>query len=146
MKSSGTIKYGGGKMSVLIEEFKREHSEIVDALKEVEELGILTEEGKAKLMSVKPSLIEHLCKEDGKLYSVLWVETKQNKMLQEKLAIYAEDLENVSSVVFEFFDKCDKWVLGDKLVEEFEHLCKVLRYRMGNEENSLYVEYEKLNK
>ena len=133
-------------MSALIEGFKHEHYEIIKALAEAEEFGILTKEGKAKLMSVKPSLIEHLSKEDGKLYPVLWQKAEQNKTLQEKLAIYAEDLEKVSSVVFEFFDKCGKGVLGEKSVEEFEYLLKVLRYRMGQEEIYLYAEYEGLNK
>jgi hypothetical protein len=131
-------------MSALIEEFKREHYEIIKALKEVEELGILTKEGQVKLMSVKPSLIEHFSKEDEKLYPVLWKEAVQNKMLQEKLAIYAGDLEDVSNVVFGFFDRCDKEVLSEKSVEKFEHLLKVLRYRMGNEEIYLYAEYEKI--
>ena len=40
-------------MSALIEGFKRDHSEIIEALKKVEELGILTKEGQAKLISVK---------------------------------------------------------------------------------------------
>ena len=35
-------------MSALIEEFKREHSEIIATLKEVKELGILSREGQAK--------------------------------------------------------------------------------------------------
>jgi hypothetical protein len=131
-------------MSALIEEFKREHYEIIKALKEVEELGILTKEGQVKLMSVKPSLIEHFSKEDEKLYPVLWKEAVQNKMLQEKLTIYAGDLEDVSNVVFGFFDRCDKEVLSEKSVEKFEHLLKVLRYRMGNEEIYLYAEYEKI--
>jgi hypothetical protein len=131
-------------MSALIEEFKREHYEIIKALKEVEELGILTKEGQVKLMSVKPSLIEHFSKEDEKLYPVLWKEAVQNKMLHEKLAIYAGDLEDVSNVVFGFFDRCDKEVLSEKSVEKFEHLLKVLRYRMGNEEIYLYAEYEKI--
>jgi hypothetical protein len=43
----------GINMSALIEEFKREHYGIVDALQEVKECGILTKEGQAKLVSVK---------------------------------------------------------------------------------------------
>jgi hypothetical protein len=136
-------------MSALIEEFKQKHYEIIKALTEAKELGILTKEGQAKLMSVEPILIEHLSEEDGKLYPVLWKGAEQNKMRQDKLAIYAEDLETVSSVVFGFFDKffdrCDKGVLGEKSVEEFEYLFKVLRYRMGKEESFLYGEYEKID-
>ena len=44
-------------MSALIEKFKKEHSEILDTLKEVRELGINTKKGRAKLMSVKESLL-----------------------------------------------------------------------------------------
>ncbi len=40
-------------MSVLIEELKKEHSEIVAMLNEVKELGIPSKEGQAKLMSAK---------------------------------------------------------------------------------------------
>ncbi len=72
-------------MSALIEEFKREHSEIVDALKEVKALGILTKKGRAKLMSVKPILIEHLGKEDKKFYPVLLKAAEQNKKTKRRV-------------------------------------------------------------
>ncbi len=51
-------------MSALIEELKREHSEILAILNEVKELGILYKEGQAKLMSIKVSLLEHLWNEN----------------------------------------------------------------------------------
>ncbi len=131
-------------MSALIEKFKREHSEIVDALKEVKEHGIHAKESKAKLMSVKLSLIEHLDVEDEKFYPVLWKEAEQNKKLKEVLKIFAKDLENISRVVFGFFDSYDKGVSGDRLSGDFETLFMVIRYRMDNEENILYSEYEKI--
>jgi hypothetical protein len=79
-------------MSSLIEGFKKEHSEIIEALKEVKELGVLTEDDQAKLMSVKPSLIEHLGEEDERLYPVLWKEAEQNKKLKEVLKIFTKDM------------------------------------------------------
>ena len=131
-------------MLALLEEFKREHSEIVDTLKEVEKYGILTKKGQSKLISVKPSLIEHLDEEDEKFYPVLWKEAEQNKKLKEVLQIFAKDLENISRVVFRFFDSYDKGVLDDRLSGDFETLFMVIRYRMENEENILYGEYEKI--
>ncbi len=133
-------------MSVLIEGFKREHSEIIDALKEVKELGILTKKGQAKLMSVKASLLEHLKEEDEKFYPVLCQKAEQNKQLKEELEIFAKDWGNVSSVAFEIFDRYDKEVLGEDLLLDFEALFTVLRHRMRNEENFLYGEYEKIGK
>ena len=46
-------------MSALIEDFKREHSEIVEAFKEVKELGVLTKEGQAKFMSLAADVLKH---------------------------------------------------------------------------------------
>ncbi len=131
-------------MSALIEEFKKEHSEIIEALKEVEELGILTKEGQAKLMSVKTALLEHLKEEDEKFYPILRKEAEQNKKLKEELDIFAKDLENVSKVVLEFFDRFDKGVLGTRLLWDFETLIMVLRNRIMNEEIFLYGYFEKV--
>ncbi len=58
-------------MSALIEEYKKEHSEIIKGLKEVDELGILTKEGHAKLMFLTVDLVKHLWHEDEWLYPVL---------------------------------------------------------------------------
>ncbi len=132
-------------MSVLIEEFKREHSEIIEALKEVEELGVLTKKGRAKLMSVKPILIEHLEKEDEKFYPVLLKEAEQNKKLKEELEVFAKDWNHVSRVVFGFFQGYDKGVLDMDLLRGFDTLFMVLHDRIRNEENFLYGEYEKID-
>ncbi len=86
-------------MSALIEEFKREHSEIVAILNEVEELGILSKEGQAKLMSIKASLLEHLWNENERLYPVLWKEAERNNDLKNILDLFAVEMENVSRVV-----------------------------------------------
>ncbi len=131
-------------MSTLIEEFKKEHSEIIEALKEVEDLGILTIEGQAKLMSVKAALLEHIKEEDEKFYPILRKEAEQNKKLKEELDIFAKDLENVSKVVLEFFDRFDKGVLGTRLLWDFETLIMVLRNRIMNEEIFLYGYFEKV--
>ena len=133
------------KMSALIEEFKREHSQIIETLKEVKELDIHTKKGKARLMSVKASLLEHLKEEDEKFYPVLWKETEQNKRLKETLEVFAKDLESASGFVFEFFDRCDKGFPGANLSGDFEILFMVIRERMRNEENFLYDEFNMLN-
>jgi len=44
-------------MSALIEELKKEHSEIVAILKEVKKLGIHSEEGRSRLMSAKEHVL-----------------------------------------------------------------------------------------
>ncbi len=131
-------------MSALIEEFKKDHSKIIEALKEVKELGILTKKGQVKLMSVKASLLEHLKEEEEKFYPVLWKEAEQNKKLKKELEIFAKDWGNVYSVAFGIFDRYDKGVLGESLMLDFESLFTILSHRMRNEEDFLYGEYEKI--
>ncbi len=129
-------------MSVLIEELKKDHSEIVAILNEVKELGILSKEGQAKLLSVKESLLAHLRKEDEQLYPVLKKGAEHNKDLKNTLDLFAIDMENVSRVVQEFFDKYSRGVSGKELQKEFENLCEALDKRVRNEEDILYDEYE----
>ena len=131
-------------MSALIEEFKKEHSEIIDTLKEVRELGILSEEGQAKLRSVKESFLEHLKKEDEQLYPVLKKEAEHNKKLKEILDVFTMDMENVSKEVLEFFDKYSGEVIDSAAPAKFEHLFAAFRNRIRNEEDILYDEHEKI--
>ena len=133
-------------MSALIEGFKKEHSEIITTLNEVEELGILSEEGQAKLASVKASLLEHLWNEDERLYPVLRKEAERNKKLKEILDVFANDAENIYGDMLEFFGKYSEGAIDSKFEGEFEHLFATLRTRIRNEENFLYSEYEKIDK
>ena len=132
-------------MSALIEGFKKEHSEIIATLNEVEELGILSREGQAKLVSVKASLLEHLWNEDERLYPVLRKEAERNKKLKETLDVFANDAENIYGDMLEFFGKYTEGAIDSKFEGEFEHLFAALRTRIRNEENFLYSEYEKID-
>ncbi len=132
-------------MSVLIEEFKREHAEIIAMLNEVKELGIRSKEAQAKLMSAKTHLLAHLKKEDERLYPVLRKEAAHNKNLKKEVAMFAMDPEYVSRVVSEFFDKCSGGEIDEDFSINFESLYATLNTRIRNEEDALYEEYEKIN-
>ncbi|MFQ5963851.1 MAG: hemerythrin domain-containing protein [Candidatus Scalinduaceae bacterium] len=133
-------------MSVLIEELKKDHSEIVAVLNEVKELGILSKEGQAKLLSAKEHLLTHLNKEDEQLYPLLRKKAEKNKQLKNALDLCAIDMENVSRVVQGFFDKYSRGVIPDtELQKEFENLFVALGKRISNEEDILYDEYEWVN-
>ncbi len=129
-------------MTVLIEELKKEHSEIIATLNEVKKLGILSKEGQDKLMSVQASLLAHLEMEDDQLYPALHKEAEHNKDLKNTLDLFEMDMENVSTIVREFFDKYSEELSGKELPEDFENLFAALRKRISNEEDSLYEEYE----
>jgi hypothetical protein len=132
-------------MSALIEELKKEHSKIVATLDEIEVIGILSKEGKSKLLSVKTHLLTHLKKEDEQLYPALRKEAKSNKQVKNTLELFAIDMEDVSRIVLEFFDKYSGGVLGMEFHRDFDSLFVALSTRIRNEENILYAEYEKMN-
>ena len=133
-------------MSALIEDLKREHAEIIAMLNEVKELGILSEEGQAKLMSVKAHLLAHLKKEDEQLYPVLRKEAEHNKSLKKEVGMFAMDPEYVSRVVSEFFDKYSGGETDENFSINFESLYASLNTRIRNEEEALYKEYEEISR
>ncbi len=132
-------------MTALIEEFKREHSEILAILNEVKELGILSKEGQAKLMSIKASLLEHLWNENERIYPVLWKEAEHNKDLKELLDLVAIEMEGISNVVQKFFDKFHEGTVDRNSLDEFEAVFAAINKRIKNEEDILYEEYEKID-
>ena len=132
-------------MSALIEEFKREHSEILAILNEVKKLGILSKEGQARLMSIKASLLEHLWNENERIYPVLWKEAEHNKDLKELLDLFAIEMEGVTKVVQQFFDKFHEGTVDRNFTHEFEAVFAAISKRIKNEEEILYGEYENID-
>jgi hemerythrin superfamily protein len=87
-------------------------------------------------------LLKHLNKEDEQLYPVLRKKAEKNEHLKNALDLCVIDMENVSRVVQEFFDKYSRGVSGKELQKEFENLFVALDKRVRNEEDILYDEYE----
>ncbi len=133
-------------MSILIEELKKEHSDILATLNEVKELGILTKEGQDKLMDLEASLFAHLEMEDDQLYPALRKEAEHRNSLKNILDLFAMEMEDVSKIVQEFFEKYSDEFSGTELSEDFENLCTALNKRICNEEETLYGEYETLDR
>ena len=136
-------------MSILIEELKKEHSEILATFNEVKELGILSKEGQDKLLSLEVGLLAHLEMEDDQLYPALKKEAEHSNSMKDTLELFAMDMESVSKIVREFFEKYSEGFSGmdlKELSEDFENLLAALTKRIGNEEESLYEEYETLDR
>ncbi len=133
-------------MSALIEEFKKEHSVILETLNEVKKLGIHSEEGRSNLISAKKCLLEHLNKENEQLYPVLRKEAEHHKNLKNELDMFAIDPEHLSSVVHEFFEDYSGGDTDKDFQINFESLFAFLNARIRNEEESLYHEYEEIKK
>ena len=132
-------------MSILIEELKKEHSEILATLNEVKQFGILSEDGQDKLMSLEVSLLAHLEMEDNQLFPVLKKEAEHSNSIKDTLELFAIDMENVSKIVREYSEGFSGVELN-KLSDDFENFFTALTKRICNEEESLYEEYETLGR
>ncbi len=131
-------------MSVLIEGFKKEHSEFVKTLKEIKELGVHTKEGHTKLMSLLPALLDHLWNEDEQLYPVLRKAPEHNKVLKEVLSLFVNGLEAIHGEILDFIEKYSGGVIDSTFQKEYERLFDFLNRRIQYEEHVLFDEYEKL--
>ncbi len=138
--------WGETKTSALIEEFQKEHSVIIEGLKEVDELGIRTKEGHAKLMFLTVDLLKHLWHEDEWLYPVLRKASEHNKKLKEILSFFINGLGDIHEEMLRFIIKYSQGAIDSNFQREYERLFGALSKRIEYEENILYVEYEELNK
>ncbi len=133
-------------MAALIEEFKKEHSEIIEELKEVNELDILTKKGHDKLILLTLNLAKHLRHEDEWLYPVLRKASEHNKKLKEILSFFNNGLGNIHEEMLRFITKYYLGAIDSNYQREYERLFGTLSKRVEYEENILYGVYEELNK
>ncbi len=132
-------------MSALIEGFKKEHSEIIEALKEVKELGVLTDEGQAKLMSLSMDLLNHLWNEDECFYPILRKNSENNKKLKEILSLFVNGLSAIHEEMLNFITKYSEGVKDNNFQRDYERLFGTLSKRIEYEEEILFLEYKTLN-
>ncbi len=132
-------------MAALIEEFKKEHSEIIEELKEVDELGILTKKGHDKLMLLTLNLAKHLRHEDEWLYPVLRKASEHNKKLKEILSFFNNGLGNIHEEMLRFITKYYLGAIDSNYQREYERLFGTLSKRIEYEENIIFDEYNMLN-
>lgn len=130
---------------ILIEDLKKEHGLITDLLKAIKEVGIGSKEGKDKFLAAKKGLLAHLKKEDEKLYPVLRKAAETDRDLKLTLDYFARDMQEVTRITLEFFDKYAKTeASGLEFAKDFGKLIAVLGSRVRKEENALYPGYEKI--
>ena len=128
----------------LIAELKSQHVAIAEILYEVKTLGISSNEGCKKLLTVKGLLQAHLGLEDQKLYPVLRRAAESDANLQKTLNTYAHDMGKISGAVVDFFEKYDADRHSWKLDRDFKKLFSSLILRIGREETTLYQIYEEV--
>ena len=113
---------------------------------EVEELGVLTKEGHAKLISITSDLLRHLWDEDELLFPVLRRAAVHNKKLKETLGFFTNGLGSLHEDALKFFTNYSTGIIKSDFQKKYERLFDAISRRIGYEENILFDEYENIVK
>ena len=131
-------------MSKLIDELTIEHNTITETLQEVNRLGIGTKEGQDMLMSAKSCLLAHLEKEDEHIYPLLENAAKDDIDLKQTLDFYATNMNEISKVALDFFEKYSNGGSGLEFGKDFGELYTTLSLRIAKEEAAIYKKFDDL--
>ncbi|MEE8596201.1 MAG: hypothetical protein V3T09_00135 [bacterium] len=127
----------------MIKELKKEHSVIIDTLNKIMKLGIRSKEGKDLALSAKESILNHIKKEDKKIYHALRKAAKSNQKLEETLDLFKQ-MDAISNAAIDFFHSYT--TKGrHQLTIGIEWLIETLTWRIQREEQFLFRMYENLN-
>ncbi len=131
-------------MSRLTQELTDEHEAIITKLNDIKRAGISSVDGQKKLQMIKFSLLAHLQKEDTLLYPRLEKEAKSNDSLQRTLDMFASDMEAITHIAMNFFDKYSSGGSGEQFAREFGQLFATLSIRIKKEEKIIYAKYDEI--
>ena len=126
----------------MIKAFQKEHKQVFDALKLIQQAGIRSKQSRQTLLSIKDLLVHHLAKEDKTLYPLLLASNDQTTRATARE--YIKDMQVTSRVVLAFFDKysSDNLTASQSLDADFITdiitLMKKLQLRIAREEKFLY--------
>ena len=141
-------------MSQLIEELKSDHVTLKRALKNAADFTRPATERVVILNGAKAALLGHLEKENRELYPTLRALAETDPPLKSTLEIFAKDMEAIASEAVEFFGKYhDPAFVAEQFKnnvhysiefgKDLERLIILLGLRIGREERTLYLEYDR---
>ena len=122
-------------MSLLTEQLKNQHLEIINLLEECKSCSHDKEKVINKMRSAKTLLLAHLSKEDKELYPVLDKAAESNPELKNYLNVFASEMKTISSFVINFFDK-NLETINPELLDDLAKVSFYLKNRIGKEERS----------
>jgi PAS domain S-box-containing protein len=129
----------------LIDTLKKEHKEIQEILEKIKESDKIGEKEIALLIKSKTIILNHLKKEDDKLYPVLKLIAKTDDSLKQTLKVFGKEMEGITGFVISFYDKYSDVEQFDKksFYKDLSKFIVTFNDRVQKEEMILYKVYEK---
>ncbi|MBC8550937.1 MAG: hypothetical protein H8D23_14930 [Candidatus Brocadiales bacterium] len=122
----------------MFEEFKKEHTVVIDNLMNINKLNIHTRDGQLELLSTKNNIFAHIKNEDEKFYPVLKKTAESNGRLRETINAFDKDMAVISKYTLDFFESIftEEGIYLEMALERF---IEVHSTRMLREEAILYA-------
>ncbi|MGE4266370.1 MAG: hemerythrin domain-containing protein [Deferribacterales bacterium] len=127
-------------MNALINELKKDHEQLLKILQETQDLGLVTDAGRKKLLEGKKLLADHLMKEDIKLYPVL---AKSGSAVTANE--FAVEMKGLTSSILNFINRLETSKNDMEYAKELGRIVSTLKMRIRREEIQLYPLYEKMS-
>ncbi|MCB1174199.1 MAG: hemerythrin domain-containing protein [Leptospiraceae bacterium] len=129
-------------MQQLLAELIAEHRQTLAGLDQIAQAGPNTGRGQALLRSLRPQLLNHLYKEDTRLYPALQQQADEDQQLADVLKHFTPDMLQISAATRSFFEDWQSGLPGMDLVAEFSRLYQLLLSRIHKEEHILFEHYQ----
>ncbi len=133
-------------MSKLIEELTEEHKQLSTIFNTIISSGLTSDKGLRLVTQSKELLLNHLKKEDDRLYPPLRKLAKTNPYINNTLNYYEQELASVTSFALNFYNKYTniKSLNKKEFIEDLSSINIAFKNRVIKEEILLYKFYEKL--
>ena len=131
-------------MPDLIQELKKEHKTLLDALEDISKKGLNNTEAMNRLSAAREGFIIHLKKEESELYPRLYARAESDKTLKRMLELFDNEMSDIGAETLAFFSKYSRPGSVFDFNRDMKGLCATLGKRLRREEKFIYEEYEKL--
>jgi hypothetical protein len=122
----------------MFEKIKKEHTVIIDNLRNMKKFNLHTREGQLELLSAKNDILAHIKNEDENFYPFLKKTAKPNDKLRDTLNAFDKDMAVISKYTLDFFESIfTEDGIGLELA--LERFIEVHTTRINREEAILYA-------
>lgn len=122
----------------MFEKIKKEHTVIIDNLRNMKKLNLHTREGQLELLPAKNDILAHIKNEDENFYPFLKKTAKLNDRLRDTLYAFDKDMAVISKYTLDFFES----IFTDEGIDlelALERFIEVHTTRIKREEAILYA-------
>lgn len=137
-------------MELSISELKQEHFEILMKINNLKNMDFENENPGERLHELKEVLLDHLEKEDSRLYPGLRIHAENDHILEAVLRAFPVDLLSIKESAEQFFNEYEGKSAGEidagTFKEKLAVLYDKLKLRIEREEAMIFAEYEKIYK